>query len=151
MRSARKAAWDKKYSNIKSFIQKRIDKYSSRGLNTDKLKADLAALDVLVQTLNQDYTAALASANLYKETLCAATTAPEPSEVKAKLESIFSPIKTDMQKIVEFIRKTILPDITGLLNQIKTIKPTGSKPPKPSIRPSASPVASPTPAPTAAE
>jgi hypothetical protein len=155
MRSARKVAWDKKYTNIKSFIQKRIDKYSALGLNTDKLKADQSTLDGLVQTLNQDYATAFSAANAYKDTLCTTTSAPEPSQVKAKLESIFSPIKTDMQKIVEFIRKTIIPDITALLNQIKTTKPKASKPPKPSVLPSASPIASPTliptPAPTAAE
>jgi len=113
------------YTNMQDRIQKFIDRLTAAGVDTTKVKTDLADLQTKIAQFSTDYKTYVAALGDAKSFTCGDTDATTTTNVKTKMQAARAALVTvhqDAMAIRTFMQGTVVPDILALKKQAATTK-----------------------------
>lgn len=127
----RKAFHIKIYQNVRTRVNNVVNKWTGRGYDTTKLKADLTTLDTMIKDATSLYTAHIEDLRATQTYACGKSQGEFVSQLNTSRKS-FTTFNQKLAEIRNFIKTTIVPDLTALKDQIKQKTATAS----PTVSPS---------------
>jgi uncharacterized coiled-coil protein SlyX len=113
-----------KFQRLHERLSDLIVKLDAKGIDTSKLKDDLAVLKTKLDQLETQYAALIDKLNALKDQTCDTTTTETNKAQIAEIKSLFENLKQTAGEIRSFFSNTIRPDLRDLKQKLEALKET---------------------------